>query len=255
MHKTSRASKPVAVAPAMVHWEITAVEATAKDLGERAVSPLPLGQSGLSPRQEDTSSHRIRRCCDQSANDNAAERWAPIAGYPGYEVSDHGRARRGARILPLYPDGDGYPHCSLFVGGKWVCPLLHRLVAVAFHGPCPSGMEVDHLDGDKNNASAPNLEYVTHSENMRRAVRLGKWNHARGQRNGMAKLNRAKALRIVALARSGTSQHETAGRLGVSRGTVSNVLRGHLWGHVTGLPRIPRKPRHLPHPTSTEAAR
>ena len=46
---------------------------------------------------------------------------------------------------------------------------VHRLVA-SVYCQCPdlSRMEVDHLDGDPTNNRWDNLEWVTHSENVRR---------------------------------------------------------------------------------------
>lgn len=56
--------------------------------------------------------------------------------------------------------------CYVQVGGHFV----HRLVAHAFLGPCPKGMEVDHIDDDMLNNNANNLRYVTHEENLRKKV-------------------------------------------------------------------------------------
>lgn len=47
---------------------------------------------------------------------------------------------------------------------------VHSLVAYAFLGEKPEGKEIDHIDGDKLNNFASNLQYISHSENMKKAV-------------------------------------------------------------------------------------
>ena len=56
---------------------------------------------------------------------------------------------------------------------------IHRLVAEAHLGPRPKGYEINHIDEDKQNNVLSNLEYVTHTENMRKywANHKGKINH------------------------------------------------------------------------------
>ena len=49
--------------------------------------------------------------------------------------------------------------------------LAHRLIMEAFYGK--SSLTVDHLDGNKLNNSLDNLEYVTLSENVKRAYDSG----------------------------------------------------------------------------------
>ena len=55
--------------------------------------------------------------------------------------------------------------------GRNVHRYVHRLVAGVFLGP-RRRREVNHIDGDKHNNNISNLEYVTHAQNGRHAVRL-----------------------------------------------------------------------------------
>lgn len=109
------------------------------------------------------------------------ETWLPILGYGGYyEVSDLGRVRALARVVTYSTGGKrSYPGRILvpFMGprGYWLVavsyrsktslPAVHSLVAKAFHGPRPEGLECRHLDGDRDNNRVSNLQWGTHSEN------------------------------------------------------------------------------------------
>lgn len=56
---------------------------------------------------------------------------------------------------------------------QYSCPKIHRLVAEAFI-PNPSNLpQVNHIDGDKENVSADNLEWCDNLYNTKEAVRLG----------------------------------------------------------------------------------
>ena len=52
------------------------------------------------------------------------------------------------------------------------CMNCHTLMALTWIGPRPEGMEIDHLNGDRCDCSADNLEYVTPAENRKRAKLL-----------------------------------------------------------------------------------
>lgn len=59
-----------------------------------------------------------------------------------------------------------YPRMCNFIGA----PYCHILVAEAWIGDRPEGMELDHKDGNIRNCAAYNLEYVTPEENRLRAT-------------------------------------------------------------------------------------
>lgn len=113
------------------------------------------------------------------------ERWLPVVGFEGlYEVSDLGRVRATSRRMgttgePLAAniDPQGYRAVGLRrPSHPRVQRRVHRIVAAAFIGPCPPGMEVCHSDGDKLNNQPSNLRYGTRSENIRDQVRHGTHN-------------------------------------------------------------------------------
>lgn len=102
------------------------------------------------------------------------EAWKPIPGYGmRFEASSLGRIRVAStgRILSQRQPR-GYPTVSIHHSGRGAT-RVHRLVAAAFHGPCPDGMEVRHLDGVRTNNTPSNLAYGTHLENLQDTVRHG----------------------------------------------------------------------------------
>lgn len=56
--------------------------------------------------------------------------------------------------------------------------LIHHLVAQAFIGPKPEGMEVRHANDIRDDNRAENLSYGTRSENMYDSIRNGSHNRA-----------------------------------------------------------------------------
>lgn len=116
------------------------------------------------------------------------EEWRPVVGYEGaYEVSDLGRVRsldrevyagpgrtrrHVGRILAIHED-DHYSKVRLKLDGHGETVNVHALVARAFIGPCPSGLEVCHNNGQHHDNRLANLRYDTHSANQLDSVRLG----------------------------------------------------------------------------------
>ena len=98
--------------------------------------------------------------------------WRSVVGYEGlYEVSDTGDiysiARRGTPggLLRLHDGPYAYLITYLYQGGKSTTKNVHVLVATAFLGPRPDGLEVRHLNGDAHDNSLINLTYGTSAQN------------------------------------------------------------------------------------------
>lgn len=69
-------------------------------------------------------------------------------------------------------NGLGYIQYKFQIDGKIVRKYAHVMVAEAFLGE-NKNMEVNHIDGNKKNNSLENLEWVSHSDNMKHAIKEG----------------------------------------------------------------------------------
>ena len=112
------------------------------------------------------------------------EVWKPIYGYEGiYEVSNFGNVRSVDRIdfagrhlkgkLFSTKAKEGYVTVRLSKNRNITTFKIHQLVAEAFILN-PEGKHcVNHIDGNKQNNHVENLEWCTHSENMKHAFKTG----------------------------------------------------------------------------------
>lgn len=94
------------------------------------------------------------------------EVWKNIDGYDGkYAVSSWGRVKGEHGILKPYENHKGYLKVGLLKDGKSNKYRVNRLVAEAFIPNPYSLPEVNHIDGNKQNNSFSNLEWVTGEQN------------------------------------------------------------------------------------------
>lgn len=85
-----------------------------------------------------------------------------------------GIQKQPRKICPQGIDGSGYSWIHTFVNGKVFNPKVHLLVKIVYDGlPDNENMQVDHIDGNKQNNQIENLEWVTANENNKRAFKTG----------------------------------------------------------------------------------
>ncbi len=59
-----------------------------------------------------------------------------------------------------------------FKDGSVIHRKVQHLVARMFMDPKPEGHEINHIDGNPSNNRLDNLEWVTHSENVKHAYQI-----------------------------------------------------------------------------------
>lgn len=163
------------------------------------------------------------------------EQWRVIPGHPKYAISDKGRIKvlvKGRRykrgdILPGAKATHGYWQVTLN-GKQW---RVHRLVMLAFVGPCPERMEVNHINGIKDDNRLCNLEYVTRKQNMKHAYSQGLKKRPKGEANYRAKLTESD-IREIRNLKGKLTQREIAEEYGVSRTAIGYILRSEHWSHI-----------------------
>ena len=113
------------------------------------------------------------------------EQWKIIEGTNNrYEISNLGHIKCDGALFEPVLDSTGYVkvRISLIFGTRWF--WLHRIVAACFCENPENKEQVNHIDGNKENNTAENLEWCTNVENQRHRIDiLGKDN--KGENNPM----------------------------------------------------------------------
>jgi hypothetical protein len=164
------------------------------------------------------------------------EIWRPIPGFPQYQVSSEGRVRtRFGRVLKTHEVKGGYERVGLTaVSGRRRNFLVHRLVTLAFYGPCPQGMEVNHENGHVYDNALRNLEYVTPRQNVQHSLKVLGRRRAAGECHGNAVLTNKQVLELRLAWASGLykTKRSLAARFGISVYVCGDILNGKTWRSV-----------------------
>lgn len=163
------------------------------------------------------------------------EKWEDVIGYEGlYKVSNRGRVKsvdridsmgrlHKGRILSIATQPNGYCFVNLWSNGRQSHNMVHRLVASAFIDNPYGYKEINHLNEDKSDNSAENLEWCTHKYNM---------NYGTGHKRSA----KAQGKPVLQITTDGTviKKHESiaeaARRVKVNKKSILSVCKGK--GHT-----------------------
>lgn len=188
--------------------------------------------------------------------------WRTIQEAPFYVVSSEGHVKSCYRKIPMwnglnwcektinetYPlkekDIRGYKNVSIIQYDSNMHPIkrymkqVHRLVLFAF-SPIENSQElqVNHINGIKNDNRLENLEWVTCKENVAHSTNIGKGHqmNQNGESNSMSKLTNEDVLKIIqdTNKKNRKTDQKLAEKYGVTRKTISNIRLGLTWKHLS----------------------
>jgi hypothetical protein len=177
---------------------------------------------------------------------DASTLWRIIAGFPAYEVSNDGRVRRavsnrswpaGRELKPATADS-GHLYVMLSRDGKSYKQFVHRLVCGAFNGAPPSDEACAlHRDDVPTHNWPRNLYWGTRLDNHNDRMRNRGWkrNQPKGSAVGGSRLTEQDIYVIRQLRHvNRLTMQKIADRFGVHIMTISDILRGKTWAHVSG---------------------
>lgn len=165
------------------------------------------------------------------------EIWKTIPEYEDYEVSNLGRVKshkkwndgKQERFLKPKLENTGYLKICLNKNNKTKYFYIHRLVLLCFIGK--NKFSVNHKNGIKTDNKLTNLEYATHSENMKHSFKMGLHN-LKGEKNTQAKLNGNQVVKIRKMYKTKKYyQRDIAKIFKVDRKTISDIVLYKSWNY------------------------
>lgn len=172
------------------------------------------------------------------------EIWKKVKGYSSwYEVSNMGRLKthnwknKGiTKIMRPAMDHGGYLRTMLKrIDGKTHTIKVHRIVAENFIDNPENKPQVNHINGIRNDNRVINLEWCSHSENIKHSF-FTKRSSNKGTLNPSCILTekQVKQIRDEYQPGRGNDKNSTAlaKKYNVSASTIKAIISNRLWSHL-----------------------
>lgn len=158
----------------------------------------------------------------------------PVEGATRHLVGSDGSVYgvRGRLMVPSI-NSRGYLAVSIYTDARErTTQRVHQLVAAAFLGTRPPGMQINHINGNKSDNRVENLEYVTRSENVHHSYDVLGAKKPKGVINGNARLTPEIVQEIRRKRADGFSSRALADLYAIDRSHVNGLVRRRFWDHV-----------------------
>lgn len=158
-----------------------------------------------------------------------------IPGYAGYYACEDGhiwstRNTRGAtnkQLRKLKPSNNrGYFKLADWCGHSDI--IVHKLVALAWHGPRPDGYDIDHVNRVKTDNRPSNLQYIPAYVNRSQHALVG-------SACGSSKLDESHVAVVRFLeefAPGKISSRTLAAQMDVTKTTILRIRNRKTWNHL-----------------------
>lgn len=168
-----------------------------------------------------------------------------VERFKGYRFTSDGRVQscwagigHNARMTDNWRDlvlvkskSTGHLLITMKHDGKYKATLVSNLIAEAFFGPRPTGMQVCHFpDRDVANNSIQNLRYDTKQGNEDDKKVHG--TRPKGSGHSHAKINEDDVANMRLAFASGESKLRISKRYGLHHSTVGDIINGKTWRHT-----------------------
>jgi HNH endonuclease len=134
-------------------------------------------------------------------------------------------------VKPFNRNSSDYSRITLIgTKSKYILCYAQCVIWLFFNGTYDENLQLNHIDGNKQNNSLANLEIVTRLQNAQHAVKLGLYK--RGEESGKSDFTSNQIKEIKSLFSKGYKQIDISKKLKIHKSTVWRVINNKAWTHV-----------------------
>lgn len=164
------------------------------------------------------------------------ENWKQSTEIPRLEISDSGNVRCFKTKRKWYTKSDklGYECGQYRTSRKRISFKVHRLVAKEFLNNSNNYSEVNHIDGNKMNNAATNLEWCTRSYNLQHSFKTGLRTNS-GENNPRSKLTEDLVRKVCIFFEESDKNTPSLAvvKFGISMQQATKIRSKKAWVHIS----------------------